>query len=99
MNNLFQLPERPVPEWQATRSTLTELLLEKGHGEEVIEHVMQRFRPVFMNLLSVRDSSPPISDPNEAVAFVNAFFGRFSAGLLMELANLAIENHTLRARQ
>lgn len=96
MDNLIQLPERPVLEWQAMRKILADLMREKGHDDDAIEHVSQRLRPVFMNLLAEKASSPLITTPDEAVAFVNAFFSRVSAGLLMELANLAIENYQLQ---
>lgn len=95
MTNITKLPDRPVREWKVFEGGISEFMRAKGASEDAIQHVCARLRPAFMKVAADNGKEIEAETGEEAVQAVNAYFHKVTAGLLDEMAALALENYHL----
>ncbi|UCV28111.1 hypothetical protein [Ferribacterium limneticum] len=95
MTNISNFPDRPVREWKVFEGDISQFMRAKGASEDAIQHVCARLRPAFMRLAANSNLEVNAKTGEEAVQAVNAFFRKVTAGLLEEMAALAVENYHL----
>jgi len=95
MTNITKLPDRPVREWKVFEDGISRFMRAKGASEEAIQHVCARIRPAFMKVAADNGLMLVAKTPEEILQAVNAYFHQVTAGLLEEMAALAVENYHL----
>lgn len=95
MTNITKLPDRPVREWKVFEDGIFQFMRANVASEDEVQHVCARIRPAFMRLAADNGLMVEAKTPEEAVQAVNAYFHKVTAGLLDELAALALENYHL----
>lgn len=95
MTNVTKLPDRPVREWAVFEGGISKFMRAHGASENEVLHVCARIRPAFMGVAADNHLMAEPKTPEEAVQAVNAFFHKVTAGLLEEMAALALENYRL----
>lgn len=95
MTNITKLPDRPVREWKVFEDGIYQFMRANGASEDAIQYVCARLRPAFMKVAADNGLMLVAKTPEEILQAVNAYFHKVTAGLLDEMAALALENYHL----
>lgn len=96
MADLYAFPHKGIRQWAVFADGLEKVLAEKGVPGDLIAETLETLRPAALDVFESDGVAATPGDNEATVKAVNGYLTNVVMGLLLHMANLAIDRHLLR---